>query len=234
MAVSGGIDLVVFDMAGTTVDVGDGIPIAFAETMATAGVAVTADQIAGVRGASKREAIHNLLRALAPARLSEADQIYDTFRAKLDDAAREFKPAPGIEPAMETLRARGIRVALNTGFDRDLTDTIIRALSWSTLADVVVTGDDVERGRPAPDLIRRAMALTASPIRRASPTSATPRSISGRRQRRRRRQHRCLVRRPLESAADARAAHASGRVRARGGGDRLRQELARKEHEGGF
>jgi phosphonatase-like hydrolase len=170
MAVSGGIDLVVFDMAGTTVDVGDGIPIAFAETMASAGVAVTAEQVARVRGASKREAIHNLLRALAPARLSEADQIYDTFRAKLDDAAREFKPAPGIEPAMEALRARGIRVALNTGFDRDLTETIIRALYWSTLADVVVTGDDVERGRPAPDLIRLAMARTgvADPARVAN------------------------------------------------------------------
>ena len=57
-------------------------------------------------------------------------------------------------------RAFLIGIALNTGFDRDLTETIIRALRWSTLADVVVTGDDVERGRPAPDLIRRAMVLS--------------------------------------------------------------------------
>jgi len=160
MAVSGDIDLVVFDMAGTTVDVGDGIAIAFAETMVSAGVSVTADQISGVRGANKREAIHNLLRALAPARLAEADRIYDTFRAKLNDSAGEFKPAPGIERAIETLRSRGMRVALNTGFDRDITEAIIRALRWTTLADAVATGDDVERGRPAPDLIRRAMALT--------------------------------------------------------------------------
>ncbi|HEX5214816.1 MAG TPA: HAD hydrolase-like protein [Vicinamibacterales bacterium] len=160
MTVSGGIALVVFDMAGTTVEVGDGIPIAFAETMAAAGVSVTAEQIAGVRGASKREAIRDLLRTHVPERLSEAERIYETFRVKLDEAAREFKPAPGIENAFETLRARGFRIALNTGFDRDLTDTIVHALSWSTLADVVVTGDDVERGRPAPDLIRRAMALT--------------------------------------------------------------------------
>jgi len=162
MTVSDGIALVVFDMAGTTVDVGDGIPIAFAETMAAAGVSVNAAQIAGVRGASKREAIHDLLRALAPARLSEAERIYETFRVKLDDAAREFKPAPGVENAFETLRARDFRVALNTGFDRDLTETIIRTLRWSSLVDVVVTGDDVERGRPAPDLIRRAMALTGA------------------------------------------------------------------------
>ncbi len=52
MTVSSGTQLVVFDMAGTTVEVGDGIAIAFAETMASAGVPVTADQIAGVRGAS--------------------------------------------------------------------------------------------------------------------------------------------------------------------------------------
>lgn len=160
MTVAGAIQLVVFDMAGTTVDVGNGIPLAFAETMAAAGVRVTAEQIAAVRGASKREAIRELLEAHAPARAADADRVYTDFRIRLDAAAQHFTPAPGIVDAFTTLRARGVRVALNTGFDRILTDTIVRTLRWSALVDVVVSGDDVTHGRPAPDLIRRAMALT--------------------------------------------------------------------------
>jgi phosphonatase-like hydrolase len=58
------------------------------------------------------------------------------------------------------LRATGVRVALNTGFDRILTTHLLDALGWTSVADVVVCGDDVAAGRPAPDLIRQAMAAT--------------------------------------------------------------------------
>jgi phosphonatase-like hydrolase len=49
-------------------------------------------------------------------------------------------------------------VALNTGFDREITGLLVSSLGWEGEAvDVVVCGDDVGRGRPAPDLIFRAM-----------------------------------------------------------------------------
>jgi phosphonatase-like hydrolase len=49
-------------------------------------------------------------------------------------------------------------VALNTGFDRDTTGLLLKALRWDEgVVDAVVCGDDVRRGRPAPDLIFRAM-----------------------------------------------------------------------------
>ncbi len=57
---------------------------------------------------------------------------------------------------------RGVRIALNTGFDREITTLLLRALGWQALADAVVCGDDVARGRPAPDMILRAMALTSA------------------------------------------------------------------------
>ena len=51
-------------------------------------------------------------------------------------------------------------MALNTGFDRALTTHLLDALGWREIADVVVCGDEVAAGRPAPDLIQRAMAAT--------------------------------------------------------------------------
>ena len=52
--------LVIFDMAGTTVEDRGQVPAAFAETLAANNITITADDIARVRGASKRQAISSL------------------------------------------------------------------------------------------------------------------------------------------------------------------------------
>ena len=61
------------------------------------------------------------------------------------------------------LRDRGIRVALNTGFDRDTTQMLLTALGWvAHTVDGIVCGDDVPQGRPAPYLIFRCMEATGA------------------------------------------------------------------------
>jgi phosphonatase-like hydrolase len=61
------------------------------------------------------------------------------------------------------LRGRGIRVALNTGFDRDTTRMLLAALGWEAgTVDVIVCGDEVPQGRPAPYLIFRCMEATGT------------------------------------------------------------------------
>lgn len=57
----------------------------------------------------------------------------------------------------ERLRSTGIRVALTTGFDRQLVERILAAVSWAPLLDGWVAGDEVPRGRPAPFMIFRAL-----------------------------------------------------------------------------
>ena len=53
------------------------------------------------------------------------------------------------------------KVALDTGFTRAIADVILARLGWdSTVVDASVASDEVERGRPYPDLIYRAMAST--------------------------------------------------------------------------
>jgi beta-phosphoglucomutase-like phosphatase (HAD superfamily) len=50
-----------------------------------------------------------------------------------------------------------VRVALDTGFDRAIVDAIIDRLDWRDAVDDSIASDEVERGRPAPDMIRALM-----------------------------------------------------------------------------
>jgi phosphonatase-like hydrolase len=153
--------LVIFDMAGTTVvDQGE-VPAAFTAALATEGIAVTAEQVNAVRGASKRQAVLNLMPE-GPNRHERAEAAYVEFKRDLVRRFREgVKSMPGATKTFAWLRERGVRVALNTGFDREITDLLISALGWQNdVVDCVVCGDEVRRGRPAPLLIFRCMDLT--------------------------------------------------------------------------
>ena len=57
----GGVELVIFDMAGTTVRDDGQVPEAFTAALAEYGVGVSPEVIRALRGASKREAIQGLL-----------------------------------------------------------------------------------------------------------------------------------------------------------------------------
>jgi len=152
--------LVVCDLVGTTVQADDVVPRAFAEVVAAEGVALTGDRIQAVRGATKRQALTALLPA-GPDLARRVDRAYARFQARLRAAyvPGAVLAVDGAAEVIAALRGRGVRVALNTGFDRALTTQLLAALGWQAIADAVVCGDEVAAGRPAPDLIRRAMAL---------------------------------------------------------------------------
>jgi phosphonatase-like hydrolase len=74
-----------------------------------------------------------------------------------DPAVREV---PGAAAAFAALRRAGVKVALNTGFNRTVTAVLLDRLGWGVPAviDAVVASDEVPRGRPWPDMIRLLMA----------------------------------------------------------------------------
>lgn len=155
------VDLLVCDMAGTTVRDAGQVPQAFTAALADHGIPVTPQAINSLRGASKRLAILNLI----PERQDKnafAGQVYATFVQHL---ARAFKgtvePVPGAREMIDVLRAQGMKVALNTGFDRDTTALLLDALGWHAgVVDAVVCGDEVREGRPAPFMIFHCMEAT--------------------------------------------------------------------------
>jgi phosphonatase-like hydrolase len=159
------VGLVVMDMAGTTVPDDGEVPAAFRSALASHGVAVTDEELAGVRGASKREVIRTLVTRHRPDALpSLMEEVYAEFHAALAERyGAGVRAVAGAEDAFEWLRRRGVRIALNTGFDRMVTDLLLDALGWREgVVDAVVCGDEVREGRPAPYLIFHAMEATGA------------------------------------------------------------------------
>lgn len=158
------IELVVFDMAGTTVSEGGAVYQALRQTLAANGLQITDEALHQVKGTDKREALRTLIEQ-SPLRdelLPGLDAIHEDFVERMiafyrtDPAISEM---PGTGATFRQLKQHGIKVALNTGFSRDIAQTLIDRLGWERdgLIDASVTSDEVERGRPHPLMIRRLM-----------------------------------------------------------------------------
>lgn len=158
------ITLAALDIAGTTIDEGGAVYRVLADAVREAGGHPTQDQIEQWMGASKREAIAGLLEASgASATPKIIDAAFTDFRKRLDDAYRREPPKPfaGVAEAIAQLRNEGVKVALTTGFDREVATTVLAAAGWPQgVVDAVACIDDVAVGRPAPYLIYRAMEAT--------------------------------------------------------------------------
>ncbi len=158
------ISLVVFDMAGTTVHDDDFVNLAFRSALKAAGLPVRRDQVNAVMGYPKPLAISHLL-ALHHGTEPHADEvgvIHDDFLHRMNHfyATNEaVKEMDGTSAVFWKLQQAGIKVALNTGFSRSTADIIINRLGWRDehLIDASVTSDEVERGRPYPDMIHHLM-----------------------------------------------------------------------------
>ncbi len=158
------LDLVVFDIVGTTARATDQVPAAFKEAFEQVGVILSDEEIQSVRGKSKREVISNLLthhlNAVDERRL--ATGVYSDFQRILIERYKEYgvKSIDGADDTVAWLKTHDVKVALSTGFDRALADLLLRMIGWDKSIDVVVCNEDVPRGRPAPYLIFRAMERT--------------------------------------------------------------------------
>jgi phosphonatase-like hydrolase len=66
-------------------------------------------------------------------------------------------PIAGAEELFKYLRAKGIAVALTTGFSRSTLDTLLTQLGWKDLIDLSITPSEAGRGRPHPDMLNMAV-----------------------------------------------------------------------------
>jgi phosphonatase-like hydrolase len=152
------IRLAVLDVGGTVIHDTADVPAVFKAALGRHGLAASDAQLHAWRGAAKREVIGRMA-AGSPA---DPEQVYASFQELLIASFAEHgvKPIEGVGQAIDTLRARGVRVALTTGFDRKVADGLLARLGWSGKVDAVVCADEVAHGRPAPDMILRAMERT--------------------------------------------------------------------------
>lgn len=161
------VDLVAFDMGGTTVRDDGVVPHAFRLALEPLGVVPSPEDVHAVRGASKRAAIASLLTRARGAKeaATAVEDVYRRFNELLQEAygSGPLEPVAGASELFAWLRERGARVALTTGFGCATRDTILRRLGWDRgVVDAVVSAEEVAAGRPAPYMLFRAMELTGA------------------------------------------------------------------------
>ena len=164
------VRLVVFDMAGTTIRDDDAVNRCFRAALAAAGVAVDAAAVNAVMGLPKLEAVRRLLASPTAAQLESpsAVAIHADFVDRMCAHYRNDPSVAAVDGAVEVfraLRAAGVKVTLDTGFDRAIADTVLARLGWSAggAIDATITSDEVAHGRPHADMILALMRTVGVP-----------------------------------------------------------------------
>lgn len=175
------VEAVIFDWAGTVVDYGSRAPAgAFVEVFRRHGVEISVAEARGPMGAEKRAHVAALLADPGIAGRFEAAHGHAPGEADIDAIYRDFIPLqiavlkdyaaliPGTAETAAWLKARGVKIAGNTGYNSEMSavnETLAAGQGYAP--DVCVSASDVPRGRPAPDMaLKCALDLGIGAVRR--------------------------------------------------------------------
>jgi phosphonatase-like hydrolase len=171
------IQLVVCDMAGTTVKDENEVQRCFFAAADRTGLKAEPDQITAMMGWSKKRVFqtlwHHQLGADHPDYPGKVEASFVQFREILENHYRTapVHPTEGCLELFAWLKAYQIPIALTTGFYREVTDIILQRLGWDqglgshyvgsadSTIQVSVTPSEIfhQEGRPAPFMIQKAM-----------------------------------------------------------------------------
>ena len=158
------LELIVLDMAGTTV-LDDGVvETAFQRAAERTGVADRMpwdDALAHVRATMGQSKIE-VFTHLAGGDRAAAERVTAAFEGAYAEIVAEqgVTEIPGAADAIQGLKDAGLRVVLTTGFAPVTHDALIDGLGWRGLIDLALSPVDAGRGRPAPDLVLTALIRT--------------------------------------------------------------------------
>jgi len=83
--------------------------------------------------------------------------IYD--RAVVEVLSQPLEPSPGARDLLNQLRGLGLPLAVASSSLRSWIDATLRSLNIAGYFSAIVSGEDVENGKPAPDIYLRAAEL---------------------------------------------------------------------------
>lgn len=158
--------LVVFDMAGTTVRDKGNVAESFVNAFEHNQFPIPATEVNKVMGWRKKDAIKMLLRQYYPQTELNEEALIEKIHADFINNMISFykhdtdlQPLPFAEELFELLKAKGIKVALNTGFTKSITNVLLSQLHWEEgkQIDAVISSDEVKEGRPHPYMIEKLM-----------------------------------------------------------------------------
>lgn len=159
------ISLVVFDMAGTVVNEDNVVYKTLQKAVNQLGHDFSLETVLlHGGGKEKYQAIKDLLTPIyddAEKLKVDADSAFQYFLTELKSAYDQLEVTPyeGTEQLFAFLRSQGVKIALNTGYNRTVATSLVEKLNWQEGRefDLLVTASDVANSRPAPDMIIYAM-----------------------------------------------------------------------------
>ena len=163
------IQLVVFDIAGTTVKDNGNVADAFIYALKKFGYSIPRKEVNFMMGYKKPIAISMLLHKFYAGEIDNIKNLVENIHLVFIDTMVDFyendtalEPMANAEYIFSHLQSHNIKVALNTGFSKKITDTILKRLGWNRtrLIDFVISSDEVKNGRPSPEMIMAIMKAT--------------------------------------------------------------------------
>ncbi|KQS88824.1 HAD hydrolase-like protein [Chryseobacterium sp. Leaf394] len=155
------IQLLVLDMAGTTVDEDNVVYKTLTKAVNDYGYEVILDKVLEIcAGMEKAEAIKNLLENIG-GNTDDTEAIFESFSDDLAVAYENLnvKPIAGTEEFLLKVKSTGRKVVLNTGYTQKIAQQLLTKLNWKSGVhyDALITADDVSESRPSPEMIVLAM-----------------------------------------------------------------------------
>jgi phosphonatase-like hydrolase len=159
------IEIILFDMAGTTVNdaaMGKSMVVdALIRSFNTIGLSVTETEVMENRGKPKRatisEILHHHTKSGFPSILPKdaADAVYSEFLSRLREGIHALEEMNGASDLFRHLKSRGINIGVGSGFPTEIVEGIVDRLGWreKNLIDYVASAESVGAGRPDPKMI---------------------------------------------------------------------------------
>jgi phosphonatase-like hydrolase len=154
------LKLAIFDVAGTVIEDHGEVVSSLVDALAASGIRVGSEELAEYKGGAKREVIRYFGWRKRGEPLSDdaVEAVYRDFLLLVNGRYEEqLAPIAGAEEIFDSLRKRGMQLALTSGFGLPTVELVVRRLGWQEWFSALVSSDEVPVGRPAPYLIFRAM-----------------------------------------------------------------------------
>jgi phosphonatase-like hydrolase len=153
-------------MAGTTVNEGGIVYQTLYDTIKDYGLNINKQEINKWHGANKYEVLNyylendnTFLNSKNTIQSSMKKKLHDNFNTNLKEryfSSDNIKLIDNKMPNLfEYLRSNDIKIALNTGYNKDIQQAIISKLHMNKYIDDYISSEEVENGRPYPHMINK-------------------------------------------------------------------------------
>jgi len=158
------IELFVFDIAGTTVNETFIVHEKLIEAFGDFGYEIDIEIANKSIAVPKSVGISKILTENFQIESKQlTSNIHQAFLSKIDayySTSTDINETDGSSILFDYLKKRGVKIFLDTGFNRKTASIIINRLKWASKIDGFIASDEVKNGRPFPDMIIKAMFLS--------------------------------------------------------------------------